>query len=321
MRNVTYKEIVDENYEVKQFFSKISDSIIDLFDTSYKGFYVLRLTMIPSLTWNAKLNNEHTDLTPEIMNNEFFKKLQKLLYDTVKGSWLSCSIIYDLEKNNIDFSFNYSHRFNIYKNDWSYEEDDNLISPTRDDFLKHFKNYSRENNHYPSWYKTLLEEEKIISDLVKNSDPKEIFNDVWNIEVDFNGKFYELEKYKIWKDFWGLISEQYSKELISNKVILPYFIDEEKVLGQSEIIYQEIEPKVCSKIIETFVTDSFAEDRAELLKLYYENLDEEPPYYLPDGDESDGEEIDFESLNDDLEFLVKEIVMIQTQQRFPDLES
>jgi hypothetical protein len=300
--------------------SRILETILEVTSELDSGTFVVRFSSIGPDTLSIYYS-ESSEVAREnyrAFNTDDFVKLQEIMNEENIGTWLSVSFSFNCATHECKVSYNRNKRFNTFADNWHYSEDDSIVSPSRDDFLLFFKQFPRIDDCYPDWFSQLKIEKERVEERIASARSSEVFSEALQSVPEFEKDYAKLSSVKSLSEVWNLVSDFYEKELLKNKDILPYFIDEELFVGQADAIYEEIEPRVASDVLAEIVEKYSLEHRAGLINSIFEAQGQSASYEITD---DELEDIDTEDLDDDLQEHIYTFVMSQTRQRFPDLEN
>lgn len=257
----------------------------------------------------SSLLMEHLTLTSLL-------ELRDAMAESSRGTWLSGQAVLDCLTEEVKFTFNYNHRFNVLAEDWVYDEGDDEVWPDRHSLLQDLKRYPRSDDMIPDWYESLRMEQERVDQLVKETKPEDLFAEALNTIPVLDGIYAPLQNNAIWNHTWKELGETYKHGLLALKKLRRAFIDPDMGNAKAEMIFDVLEPHVQETFTEQFLQQYTPCEQASFLDVLAKLQGKE----IPDCQQLDDDDWDMELLEEDLADVFHELIMAQTQQRFTDLD-
>ena len=307
--------------EAREIMAQIENSIRTVFDVREEGILTVRFfSMSREITKSASFSKpegkDDASIVCDKIPFDLIMSLRKEMYDDKKGTWLTATARLDCLTEEFAFIFNYDVRPNIFNDDFIYTENDDIISPDREEILSDFKKFSRSEEFIPEWVNELLLEQQIIDETIKNTDPYDLFSEAIETEAILDGDFALVYGVPAWEKLWKELSNSYIDHLVNDDTLISVFVEPAKAYQQSAVIFDGLEIDVSSSFIDKIVGEMTVLDRASIVNSW-RKINSRDEIFDIDGDD----EIDTDTLDDEFGLLIGELVMEQTKQRFPDLDS
>lgn len=309
-----------QNPETRQIVHQIKESVSSVFKDYDDGTVTVRFMSFPrelvkTVTFSHPGGESDAQIVSKLVSFESVTQLRQAMWNKDRGTWLTATVTFNCLTEEFDIAFNYDVRPNVHNDDFLYKEGDFLVSPEREEIISDFKRYPRSENLIPDWLNDLLLEQSSIDYMISVTDPRDLFSEALEAEVVLDGKFSQLGNVSYWNAMWNQLGKRYTHKLIKDKSLLPVFVDSSRAYDQAELISDTLEFHLCLDFVDELARELSVIDRAKIVN-DWRRVQERAEIFDIEGDE----EIDVDSLDDEINAVVAELIGKQTRQRFPDLE-
>ena len=310
------------NARSKELINNMEDYLSSAFSELDKGIVTLRFMSIGrdseiSVSFSGNEEHDPKEVSCRDLDQirlQMITELRETMFEKHgRGAWLSGFATFDCFTEEFDVTFNYDERFNTLNENWMYSDADYAVTPDRFALIVDFEQHPRDESQTPEWYFDLLIEQQEMKKLIKNANAEEIFIDQIDTIATLHEKFDYLSDIEEWEIIWEKLNETYIKFLLHDKNLIKIFVDDSKIPERSTYLFEEFEPKVINELFKELLLTTEIDDRANSLNLMRLARGEYAAYDLSEDD-------DMEIVDEEMEEIIKELVMSQTRQRFVDLD-
>ena len=299
----------------------IERSVLSVFDTKDDGILMVHfIAMSRGLTKSASFTGEDPDDDASAVCDKIpfdaITELRREMYHPEKGAWLTAIVRLDCFDEDFSITFNFDSRPNIFNEDFIYNDSDSMVSPDREEILADFKKFPRHDIFVPEWVNDLVIEQKLVDNAIAEADPYDLFSEPIDLPAYLVTDYKELSENALWNKVWESLSESYVKQLVTDKSLLPVFVEQSKYSQQAAAIFDILEINLCKKFVKEMSEELTVIERAEFVNKLYEARGQGAQFDV-EGDD----EIDTDTLDEEFYEVIEEMIASQTKHRFPDIES
>lgn len=309
------------NARSREIMGQIEESVRSVFDSHDEGVLTVRFfSMSRELTKSASFSiDEYSDDASMVCDKipfDLIMELRREMYDESKGTWITATARLDCFNEDFSFIFNFDTRPNIFNDDFIYTDSDSMVLPDREEILADFRRYSRGDNFIPDWVSELSLEQEMVDSAVDAADPYDLFSEALDVRPSLEVDYEELVECDVWQKVWSKLGKSYVDHLVRDKSLIPVFVEQAKSYQQAPAIFDGLEVNLAKDFINKLAEDLTIIERAVFVNNLYVSRGDDLQFDV-EGDD----EIDTDTLDDELSEIIVELIMSQTRQRFPDLET